>query len=102
MVTEGMSDPKSNLCEAFPFIRFAVTEARAKCGSDGSVYLTVSFQKKGEEPSVMMRLQAEDFIKDLAAVLELPSENSKEEDLAARAEAFCNAIGLKRSCETSD
>lgn len=96
-----MSDPKSNLCQAFPYIRFGVTEARARCGSDGEVYLTVSFRKKGEDPSVVMRFQAEDFIKDLAVVLGLPSENSKEEDLAARAEAFCNAIGLKRSCETS-
>lgn len=88
---------KERMRLALPHLRHAIGLAQKKAGPDGVARLAVIAVKADKTGDIIAQFEAAEFFADVAKALGLPTENTAEEDLDARAEEFIGTNRLRRS-----
>ncbi len=96
-----MSNPKDieaireDMRAVIPHFRYAIKQARKQAAPEDRIRLAVMIRKPDNSGKVTASFDAEEFFDDLARVLGLPAENTKEEDQAAKAIELLDTLKLR-------
>ena len=93
--------PKEKLRTALPHLRYAAKMAQEKTKS-GTIELAIISKNPDGTGQVGACFRADEFLDDLAAVLEITPEEAAEGELEAKAEAFMQSLGLKRGVSVKE
>lgn len=93
-----MNDKKGEIREKFrevlPYIRYAMKKASKETAGGGTVMFGILVRNPDGTGRIVADFRAGEFFDDLAEILDLPKENTAEEDLDAEAVEMLNKMGL--------
>lgn len=87
---------REKIRQVLPYFRYAMKEAAQEASGDGHVMFGVLAYKPDGSGRVVASFRASEFFDDLAEVLDLPKENTDEEDLDAQAVQLLNKLGIDK------
>lgn len=100
IIASTMSDKKEiikdKLRQALPHFRHAIKTASEEVGDSGTVMFGILTKKHDGSGRIIADFRANEFFDDIAELLDLPIENSEEEDLDAQAVEMLYKAGLRR------
>lgn len=93
---------RKDMQAVIPHFRYAIKQAREQAAPEDTIRLGIMIRKPDGSGQMTATFNAGEFFEDLACLLGLPTENTKEEEQEAKAIELLDRLGLRSKSGTAE